>query len=144
VAPFRSSIITSSPEETIVAGEWLASRLRPGSVVALRGGLGVGKTYFTKGIARGLGVQETITSPTYTMIAEYQGTLPLYHIDAYRLGGDADFSSIGGEEVIGGSGVSVIEWSERIPHAIPEHAVIVEITLLEQDRRMITLRNTPE
>jgi tRNA threonylcarbamoyladenosine biosynthesis protein TsaE len=141
-SPFN--ITTLSPEETMAAGEWLASRLHQGSVVALRGGLGVGKTYFTKGIARGLGIQEEVTSPTYTIIAEYQGVLPLYHIDAYRLEGDADFSSLGAEEMFYGTGVSVIEWSERIPHSIPEDALIVEITLLEHNRRLITLRNMPE
>ncbi|MDR1029911.1 MAG: tRNA (adenosine(37)-N6)-threonylcarbamoyltransferase complex ATPase subunit type 1 TsaE [Treponema sp.] len=141
-SPFN--ITSHSPEETIAAGEWLASWLHQGSVVALRGGLGVGKTYFTKGIARGLGVQEEVTSPTYTMIAEYQGVLPLYHIDAYRLEGDADFSSLGADEMFYGTGVSVIEWSERIPQSIPKDALIVEITLLEQNHRLITLRNIPE
>jgi tRNA threonylcarbamoyladenosine biosynthesis protein TsaE len=138
------NITTASPEETIAAGERLALRLRPGSVVALRGGLGVGKTYFTKGIARGLGVREEVTSPTYTIIAEYQGNLPFYHIDAYRLEGDEDFSSLGAEELLYGSGVSVIEWSERIPQSIPKDALIVEITLQEQNQRLITLRNMPQ
>jgi tRNA threonylcarbamoyladenosine biosynthesis protein TsaE len=137
-------ITTTSPEETIAVGEGLAFWLHPGSVVALRGGLGVGKTYFTKGIARGLGVQEEVTSPTYTMVAEYQGTLPFYHIDAYRLEGDADFSSLGAEDLLYGPGVTVIEWSERIPQSIPKDALIVEITILEQNQRLITLRNMPE
>ncbi|MDR0722588.1 MAG: tRNA (adenosine(37)-N6)-threonylcarbamoyltransferase complex ATPase subunit type 1 TsaE [Treponema sp.] len=137
-------ITTTSPEETMAVGEGLARWLHQGSVVALRGGLGVGKTYLTKGIARGLGVQEEVTSPTYTMIAEYQGTLPFYHIDAYRLEGDADFSSLGAEELLYGPGVTVIEWSERIPQSIPKDAFIVEITIQEQDQRLITLRNMPE
>jgi tRNA threonylcarbamoyladenosine biosynthesis protein TsaE len=128
----------------MAAGERLARRLHQGSVVALRGGLGVGKTCFTKGIARGLGVTEDVTSPTYTMIAEYQGILPLYHMDAYRLEGDEDFSTLGAEELLYGTGVSVIEWSERIPHSIPKDALIVEITLLNENQRLITLRNMPE
>lgn len=134
---------TTSPEETIVAGERLALHLHQGSVVALRGGLGAGKTYFAKGIARGLGVQEEVTSPTYTMIAEYQGTLPFYHIDAYRLKGDADFSSLGAEELLYGPGVTVIEWSERIPQSIPQEAIIVEIAIGAQNQRLITIRNMP-
>lgn len=138
------NITSASPEETMAAGERLARRLHQGSVVALRGGLGVGKTCFTKGIARGLGVTEDVTSPTYTMIAEYQGILPLYHMDAYRLEGDEDFSTLGAEELLYGTGVSVIEWSERIPHSIPKDALIVEITLLNENQRLITLRNMPE
>ncbi|MHB9294189.1 putative tRNA threonylcarbamoyladenosine biosynthesis protein TsaE [Hollandina sp. SP2] len=138
------NITTLSPEETIAAGERLAFWLHQGSVVALRGGLGVGKTYFTKGIARGLGVQEEVTSPTYTMIAEYQGTLPFYHIDAYRLDGDADFSSLGAEELLYGPGVTVIEWSEQIPQSIPKEAIIVEIAIGAQNQRLITIRNMAE
>ncbi|MDR2535792.1 MAG: tRNA (adenosine(37)-N6)-threonylcarbamoyltransferase complex ATPase subunit type 1 TsaE [Treponema sp.] len=137
----RFNIVSSSPEETIAAGEQLARHLGPGSVVALRGGLGVGKTYFAKGIAQGLGVQEEVTSPTYTIISEYEGRLPFYHIDAYRLQGDSDFSNIGGEEVLYGTGVSVIEWSERLSAMIPEDAIVVEIELLEQGQRNIQIRS---
>jgi tRNA threonylcarbamoyladenosine biosynthesis protein TsaE len=136
---FLFELISASPEETLRAGERLAEFLHPGSVVALRGGLGVGKTYFTKGIARGLGVKETVTSPTYTIICEYQGKLPLYHIDVYRLGGDDDFTGLGGEDFLYGPGVSVIEWSELLPRSIPRDAITVEISLLEGDRRLIRI-----
>jgi tRNA threonylcarbamoyladenosine biosynthesis protein TsaE len=129
--------ISSSPEETIALGEGIAALLQRGSIVALRGGLGAGKTCLTKGIARGLGVSEEVTSPTYTIISEYQGKVPFYHIDAYRLQGDDDFIALGGEEVLYGAGVSVIEWSERLPHSIPEHALVIEIEIIEQDRRKI-------
>jgi tRNA threonylcarbamoyladenosine biosynthesis protein TsaE len=132
-------ILSSSPEETMAAGERIAPFLRRGSVVALRGGLGAGKTCLTKGIARGLGIGEEITSPTYTIISEYQGTLPLYHIDAYRLGGDDDFNALGGEDFLYGEGVSVIEWSERIPRSIPPGALIVEIDLAENEQRRILI-----
>jgi tRNA threonylcarbamoyladenosine biosynthesis protein TsaE len=138
---FLFNSISSSPEETIALGERIAKMLQEGSVVALRGGLGVGKTYLTKGIARGLGVMEEITSPTYTVISEYQGRFPFYHIDAYRLRGDDDFSSLGGEDLLYGSGVSVIEWSERLPHSIPEDALIIELEIIEQGRRRIQIRN---
>ncbi|MDR0561116.1 MAG: tRNA (adenosine(37)-N6)-threonylcarbamoyltransferase complex ATPase subunit type 1 TsaE [Spirochaetaceae bacterium] len=136
----RFNIVAASPEETAGAGEKLAERLHAGSVVALRGGLGAGKTCFAKGVARGLGVQEEVTSPTYTIVSEYEGRLPLYHIDAYRLQGDADFSNIGGEELLFGAGVSIIEWSERLPQSIPEDAVVVEINLLEDGRRAIQIQ----
>ncbi|MDR3167482.1 MAG: tRNA (adenosine(37)-N6)-threonylcarbamoyltransferase complex ATPase subunit type 1 TsaE, partial [Treponema sp.] len=134
---FLVEFVSASPEETIRAGERIAELLHPGSVVALRGGLGVGKTYLTKGIARGLGIKEEITIPTYTIISEYQGKLPLYHIDAYRLRGDDDFNALGGDDFLYASGVSVIEWSELLPHSVPKDAITVEITLLEGDRRLI-------
>jgi tRNA threonylcarbamoyladenosine biosynthesis protein TsaE len=136
---FLVELISASPEETIRAGERVAGFLHPGSVVALRGGLGTGKTYLTKGIARGLGVKEEITSPTYTIIGEYQGKLPLYHIDVYRLGGDEDFTALGGEDFLYGPGVSVIEWSELVPRSIPHDAITIEITLLEGNRRLIRI-----
>lgn len=120
-------------------GERIARFLHQGSIVALRGGLGAGKTYLTKGIARGLGVSEEVTSPTYTIISEYEGNLPFYHIDAYRLQGDDDFSALGGEEILYGAGVSVIEWSERI--SIPEYAIIVELEIRESNHRKILIRN---
>jgi tRNA threonylcarbamoyladenosine biosynthesis protein TsaE len=136
---FLVELVSASPEETINTGERIAGFLHPGSVVALRGGLGTGKTYLTKGIARGLGVKEEITSPTYTIICEYQGKLPLYHIDAYRLGGDDDFNALGGEDFLYGPGVSVIEWSELLRQSIPPEAIIVEISLLEGNHRLIRI-----
>jgi tRNA threonylcarbamoyladenosine biosynthesis protein TsaE len=132
-----AEIISSSPEETAALGERIARCLGCGSVVALRGGLGAGKTCLTKGIARGLGIDETITSPTYTIISEYRGRLPFYHIDAYRLEGDEDFENLGGEELLCGEGVSVIEWSERIPHSLPENTVFIDITISGGSRRII-------
>ena len=109
----------------------------PGAVVALRGGLGSGKTCLTKGIARGLGVRETVTSPTYTIISEYAGELSLCHIDAYRLAGDDDFESTGAPELLGGDGVAVIEWSERIPRSLPEDAIAVTIEITGPRERRI-------
>jgi tRNA threonylcarbamoyladenosine biosynthesis protein TsaE len=131
------TLFSSSPEETAAWGERLGRSLAGGSVVALRGGLGTGKTCFTKGIARGLGVSEEVTSPTYTIISEYEGSPPLYHIDAYRLSGDEDFRALGGEELLDGGGVSVIEWSERIPRSLPSGAVLVELEFAGGERRRI-------
>ncbi len=125
-------------------GEKIARGLKKGSIVALRGGLGAGKTCLTKGIARGLGILEEVTSPTYTIISEYSTgnnspSLPFYHIDAYRLKGDDDFEALGGNECIYGEGISVIEWSERLPLSIPPSAIIIEIALLDHGRRSIDL-----
>jgi len=143
------TIITSfSPEETQMAGKCLSNYLKEGDIVALRGTLGAGKTCFIKGIAKGLGITEEITSPTYTIISEYEGilpgttpgeqkSLPFYHIDAYRLQGNDDFSAIGGEEIIYGKGISVIEWSDRIPDFIPPHAFKVDIELQLGEKRII-------
>lgn len=128
-ADFPAEVFSASPEETMSLGERIARFLGPGSVVALRGGLGAGKTCLVKGIARGLGVEETVTSPTYTIISEYRGSVPFYHIDAYRLAGDEDFDNLGGRELLDGGGVSVIEWSERIPQSLPQNTIFIEITL---------------
>jgi tRNA threonylcarbamoyladenosine biosynthesis protein TsaE len=145
-APF--DFISSSEEETQACGRVVSAMLGEGSVVALRGGLGAGKTYFTKGIAQGLGVEDTVTSPTYTIVSEYEAFLPnralpaakipLYHIDAYRLAGDADFEALGGADLLYGGGVCVIEWSERVSASIPEDALIVTIEVLEDGRRRIS------
>jgi tRNA threonylcarbamoyladenosine biosynthesis protein TsaE len=132
-----TELVSSSPEETEALGEDIARRLKPGAVVALRGGLGSGKTSLAKGIARGLGVGETVTSPTYTIIAEYAGTIPLRHIDAYRLSGDEDFERTGAAELLGGDGVSLIEWSERIPHSLPDGVITIAIEITGPTERHI-------
>lgn len=133
-----SEFIASSEKETEDCGIAFSSLLRGGSVVALRGGLGAGKTVFTKGIAKGLGVTETVTSPTYTIMNEYAGRLPLYHIDAYRLKGDSEFTDIGAEELLYGDGVTIIEWSENIPHSIPPTAFTVSLEILPDGKRKIS------
>jgi tRNA threonylcarbamoyladenosine biosynthesis protein TsaE len=132
-------VITCSPEETVKLGEKLARLLKGGAVIALKGTLGAGKTCLAGGIARGLGVTETVTSPTYTIIHEYEGRLPFYHIDAYRLSGDGDFESLGAEDLLYGEGVTVIEWSERVPLSIPPDAWEIELSLLEDGGRKIRI-----
>jgi tRNA threonylcarbamoyladenosine biosynthesis protein TsaE len=117
----------------------IARCLKRGAVVALRGGLGAGKTCLVKGIAQGLGITGTVTSPTYTIVSEYEGPVPLYHIDAYRLSGDEDFENTGGGEIMGGAGITVIEWSERIPHSLPSDAVTVSIAITGPQSRLITI-----
>lgn len=109
-------------------------------MIALRGGLGAGKTTFVKGFALGLGVDEEVTSPTYTIVSEYEGRLRLHHVDAYRLSGPEDFASVGGEELVGDSGgICLIEWSERISGALPPSAVVAEIEVEEDGSRLLRL-----
>ena len=118
--------------------------LGKGCVVALKGPLGAGKTCLAKGIASGLGVEEELTSPSYAIISEYEGficeeKIQLYHIDAYRLGGNDDFSAIGGEDFVFGNGVCVVEWSERIPDFIPAGAYRIDFEIMDDDKRRIRL-----
>jgi tRNA threonylcarbamoyladenosine biosynthesis protein TsaE len=134
---FLTEIFSSSPEDTDAAGERIGRLLRPGAVLALRGALGAGKTCFAKGVARGLGVSEAVTSPTYTIISEYSGRIPFYHIDAYRLTGDDDFESVGGRELLSGAGVTLVEWSERLSASLPDDAITVEITITGETSRLI-------
>ncbi|MDR0495405.1 MAG: tRNA (adenosine(37)-N6)-threonylcarbamoyltransferase complex ATPase subunit type 1 TsaE [Treponema sp.] len=139
----RTEHSSFSPEETEALGERLAGTLKPGALVALRGGLGAGKTCLAKGIARGLGVAENVASPTYTVVNEYGARIngeafPFYHIDAYRLGGDEDFENSGAGEFIG-RGIGVIEWSERVPRSIPADAVIITIEITGPESRKITI-----
>jgi len=142
-APF--SFETNSPEETMALGERIAGLLSQGSVVALEGALGSGKTYLTKGIALGLGISENITSPTYTIINEYQNTAcHLYHIDAYRLDNDKDFEDIGGVEIINSNSVSVIEWSGRILKSLPEDTITISIEITGQSSRLIKITGVKE
>lgn len=130
--------ISRSGEETFALGKRIGEKAPSGAVIAFRGGLGAGKTVLSKGIAAGLGIEEEVTSPTYTIISEYRGRLVLYHIDAYRLGGEADFAEIGGYELLGSPGsLCLIEWSERLP-AIADAAVI-DIQVDEDGSRRINL-----
>jgi len=127
---------TNSTEETFALGERIAGHLSHGSVVALEGALGSGKTHLTKGIASGLGITENITSPTYTIINEYQSSVcRLYHIDAYRLNNDKDFEDIGGPEIINSNGISVIEWSDKILKSLPENTITISFEITGQSSR---------
>lgn len=115
-------------EETAAFGRKLAESLAPGTVIALTGDLGTGKTTLTKAIAAGLGIGETITSPTFTIVKEYRsGRLPLYHFDVYRIGDEDEMFELGYEEYFYGEGVSVVEWADLIEDLIPEDAVRIAI-----------------
>lgn len=131
--------ITHSPEETEKIGEALAKSLQPGTVLAYRGDLGAGKTAFTRGLARGLGCKETVTSPTYTIVNEYLGgRLPLFHFDMYRLASSDDLWDIGWEDYLDREGVCAVEWSENVADAM-ENAVTVTIEKLGENTRRITI-----
>ena len=119
--------ISHSEAETEALGEALAAKLRAGDVVAYSGGLGAGKTAFTRGLARGLGYRGRVTSPTFALVNEYEGRLPLFHFDMYRLGGAEDLFDIGWEDYLDRGGVCAVEWSERAAGALPADAITVDI-----------------
>ena len=117
--------ITRSAAETEQLGAALAARLRPGDVIAFRGGLGAGKTAFTRGVARGLGISEPVTSPTYTIVNEYpHGRLPLFHFDMYRLHSAEELFDLGWEDYLDRGGVCAVEWSENVWEALEDPIVV--------------------
>lgn len=119
---------TNSAEETERLGQRLGETLRGGEVVAYLGELGAGKTAFTRGLARGLGISMRVTSPTYTIVNEYTGgRLPLFHFDMYRLGSEEELFDIGWEDYLIRGGVCAVEWSERVTDALPEDTLWVDI-----------------
>ncbi|MDE5614971.1 MAG: tRNA (adenosine(37)-N6)-threonylcarbamoyltransferase complex ATPase subunit type 1 TsaE, partial [Treponemataceae bacterium] len=129
--------------ETIALGRNIGARLHSGDIIALQGTLGAGKTTITKGIAQALGVQETITSPTFCLISEYEGTMPLYHMDVYRLEGSDEFVNLGAEDMLYGRGVTLIEWSEKIMDEHPQKTIILRLTPNGDGSRTVTLENWP-
>ena len=131
--------LTKSPVETERVGEILAEILMPGAVIAYRGDLGAGKTAFTRGLARGLGATEQVTSPTYTIVNEYlSGRMPLFHFDMYRLGSADELFDIGWDDYLERGGVCAVEWSENVEDAL-EDPIIVNIEKLGDDARRITV-----
>ena len=131
--------ITNSPRETEAVGEKLAQQLAPGTVLAYRGDLGAGKTAFTRGLARGLGYQEPVTSPTYTIVNEYLGgRLPLFHFDMYRLHSSDDLFDIGWDDYLERGGICAVEWSENVADAM-EDPITVTIEKLGEESRRITI-----
>ena len=134
-------VTTHSPEETRALGAALAKALRPGDVLLLEGDMGAGKSELTRGIARGVGVQGPVTSPTFTILQVYDtGRLPLYHFDWYRLESAEELFEMGMEEYLGGDGVAVVEWPSQAPEAIP--ASYLRVTLTPQgaeDQRLVEM-----
>ena len=136
--------LTLSPAQTEAVGEALGKCLRPGTVVAYRGDLGAGKTAFTRGLARGLGAAENVTSPTYTIVNEYlSGRMPLFHFDMYRLSSSDELFDIGWEDYLERGGVCAVEWSENVADAM-EDAVLVTIEKCGEDSRRIAIEGGAE
>lgn len=118
---------TASAQETEQLGQRLGQQLKPGAVIAYSGDLGAGKTAFTRGLARGLGIEDPITSPTYTIVNEYPGKIPLFHFDMYRLSSSEDLFDIGWEDYLTRGGVIAVEWSERVADALDEVENLIRI-----------------
>lgn len=136
---------SSNSDETIELGRKIGLCLKKGDILAMQGTLGAGKTTITKGIAESLGVKDVITSPTFCLISEYEGKMPLYHIDVYRLDGTEDFINLGTDDMLYGNGVSIIEWSEKIMEELPSSTIIIRLTP-ESDHgteRTIEIENWP-
>ena len=136
--------ITNTPEETEQLGERLGKTLQGGEIIAYVGGLGAGKTAFTRGLARGLGISMRVTSPTYTIVNEYEGgRLPLFHFDMYRLESSDDLFDIGWEDYLLRNGVCAVEWSENVADAM-EGAITVTIEKCSDEQRRITIERSEE
>lgn len=132
----RVVLHTSSAAETIELGRALASQLSPGDVVAFEGDLGAGKTTMIKGVAAGLGVVDVVKSPSFVIVTEYPGRIPVYHIDLYRLSENSDFGSIGLDSYLASDGVCLIEWAERAERVLPATAVRVRMSVEGSGRRI--------
>lgn len=133
-------ILSQSPEQTQAVAASLIPQLAAGSVLALHGDLGAGKTCFVRGLAIGLNVQQPVSSPTYTLVNEYHGDLPLYHVDLYRLEGADDVLDMGLDDYLEGDGITAIEWPERAAAALPSGAFHIQLEHgATADQRHITL-----
>lgn len=131
--------LSHDEKETKALGTMLAGKVRKGDVVSLRGSLGAGKTVFAKGFAEALGISEAIVSPTFTLVQDYEGSMKLYHLDLYRLSGEDEFESMGGEDYLYSDGVTLIEWSEKIDDMLPEGTWYVDITIGDDLTRTVTI-----
>lgn len=133
--------ISHNSEETIKIGKEIGKLCKEGTVISLRGSLGAGKTVIAKGIAQYLNINEAIVSPTFTIIQEYDGDLKLYHMDLYRISGCDEFEMLGGEEMLYGNGVTLIEWSEKIEEMLPDNTIFINIEIKENLDRIIDISN---
>lgn len=139
------SLISTSPEETMEIGQALSKPLRPGDLLNLNGTLGAGKTLLVKGIGWGLGLDpEVVTSPTFAIINEYDGSIPLYHFDLYRLESDLDLEQVGYEDYFYGSGVTVVEWGQLFEHYLPQERLDISLENLGPEKRKITVLGVGE
>ena len=134
--------VSHNTQETEQFGEEVAKSLRGGDVLAFTGSLGMGKTAFTRGLARGLGCRGRVTSPTFTIVNEYDGKTPLFHFDMYRLGSSDELFDIGWDDYLARGGVCAVEWSERVSDALPYDTIYVDIARGEEDENMRTITVT--
>lgn len=132
---------TKTSDETIELGYKIGQKLKKGNILAMQGTLAAGKTTITKGIAKALEISDTITSPTFCLISEYYGKMPLYHMDVYRLEGSEDFENLGTEDMLYGDGVCIIEWSEKIMDSLPKETIIINIQPQDDGSRKIQISN---
>ena len=142
----QKTYITTGAAQTEALGERLGRQLKPGTVIAYTGDLGAGKTAFTRGLARGLDIPDRVTSPTFTIVNEYEGgRLPLFHFDMYRLGSSDELFDIGWEDYLIRGGVCAVEWSENVDDVLESDTIRVDIRRgSSDDERCITLTNAPE
>ena len=134
--------VSHSTQETEQFGEEVAKSLRGGDVLAFTGSLGMGKTAFTRGLARGLGCRGRVTSPTFTIVNEYDGKIPLFHFDMYRLGSSDELFDIGWDDYLARGGVCAVEWSERVSDALPDDTIYVDIARGEEGENTRTITVT--
>lgn len=135
---------TASAEETIRLGQKIGYKVTPGDIITLHGSLGCGKTTIVKGIAESLEIDDQITSPSYTLISEYEGRIPLYHMDLYRIDGIDEFELLGAEELLYGTGVSIIEWAEKIEQLLPDNCISITFNIDAATERDITIEGIQE
>ncbi len=138
------TIVSECERDTVSAGERLGKRLRPGDVAAFYGDLGAGKTAFIRGVAKGLGITARVSSPTFTIVNEYPGPVPLFHFDMYRLASSDELFEIGWEDYLERGGVCCVEWSERVEDALPPGTVRVAIEKTGESGRLITVEGVSE
>ncbi len=136
----ETTIATRSPEETAAAGQELGRTLGAGDVVALTGELGTGKTCFVQGLVRGLGVSALATSPTFVLINEYRGRLPVHHVDAFRTASLTELMDLGLPDLFDEGGVTVVEWADKVGPLLPSRTIHVEIAGVGDEPRQITIR----
>lgn len=130
----------ASVAETLELGEKIGRKARRGMIVSLRGSLGAGKTVLAKGVAAALGITEAIVSPTFTLVQEYEGRIPMYHMDLYRISGCEEFEMMGGEELLYTDGIALVEWSEKIDGMLPSGTVFIDITINSDQSRDVEIK----
>ncbi len=136
-------IRTQSPQETQSLGVKIGQKLNPGDVIALIGDLGTGKTCLTQGITRGVGIapDEVVSSPSYILINEYNGNIPIYHIDLYRIETAAEIAELGLGEYVDGNGICIIEWADRMDDTLPDNCIKIHMTWIDENTRSITIEH---